>query len=185
MGDTPPVRARPGAIIGGLGWYGVAAAALFILAVLIFLLELQAPEAVVWTGHRVVGTEQSGLVYYRWQGEDYTITVPGYGSGKAVGVYLDPGDPGNALADVGPHVMVARGLVALPLAGGVSLLFAGLVSQWRGACRRSRDAATTRENGLPTEFVARRLEELRANREHTLQRPDEAPGEGPKEGGPA
>jgi len=66
------------------------------------MLELQSPEIVLWTGHRVVGTEQGGIVFYQWHGQAYSLDAPGYGSSKAVGVYLDRAIPPTRLInDVG------------------------------------------------------------------------------------
>jgi len=83
----------------GTGWFVGLAVTLFVFALLMVLLELQSPDLVLWTGRQVVGTEQGGIVSYRWHGQSYSLDAPGYGSSKAVSVYLDPGNPSNAMID--------------------------------------------------------------------------------------
>ena len=47
------------------------------------VLELHTPEILLWTGHRVAGTEQGGIVFCRWQGQNYSLDAPGYRSDVA------------------------------------------------------------------------------------------------------
>jgi hypothetical protein len=160
MADTGLMRARMSALLDGVGWFAGLAVALFVFALLAVLLELQSPDVVRWTGQRVVGTELGGIVSYRWHGQAYSLDAPGYGSAKAVSVYLDPADPANALID-NPIARAFEGsLVVVPLAGGLALLAAGLTRRRRWARRRLR-AASQGGQGLDPEFVARHLRELR------------------------
>ena len=92
-----PARMR--ALLDGAGVFVGLAVALFVFTLLAALLELQSADAVRWTGQRVVGTEIGGIVSYRWHGQTYSLDAPGYGSAKAIGVYVDPGDPSNAMID--------------------------------------------------------------------------------------
>jgi lipopolysaccharide/colanic/teichoic acid biosynthesis glycosyltransferase len=68
----------------GAGWFVGLAVTLFVLALLAVLLGLQSQNSVLWTGQRVTGTEQRGIVYYRWQGQSYSLDASGFGSSKAV-----------------------------------------------------------------------------------------------------
>ena len=124
----------------GAGWYVGLAVALFAFALLWVLLGLQSPESVLWTGQHVTGTEQNGLVYYRWQDQSYTIVVSGNGSAKAVSVYLDPGNPSQAMVDNAFDRVVAILLVGVPVAGGVALLIAGGTRNYRWARRNAKRA---------------------------------------------
>jgi hypothetical protein len=72
----------------GAGWFVGLAIALFVFALLAVLLELQSPDLLLWTGHRVTGTEQGGIVSYRWHGQAYSLNASGYGSSKSVSVTL-------------------------------------------------------------------------------------------------
>jgi hypothetical protein len=108
----------------------------------------------------VTGTETGGIVSYRWDGQTYSLDAPGYGSAKAVSVYLDPADPSNAMLD-SPFLRLVEGsLVAVPVAGGVALLVAGLTRRRRWERRQLRVAPETGQV-LDQEFVARHLRELR------------------------
>jgi hypothetical protein len=124
----------------GAGWFVGLAAVLFVFALLALLVGLQSSDSLLWTGQRVTGTEQGGLIYYRWQGQSYTLDVPGYGSSQAVSVYLDPGDPGHATVDNVLNRVVAVLLIGVPVAGGVALLAAGGTRNYRWARRNARRA---------------------------------------------
>ena len=154
------MRARIRALFDGAGWFPGLAAALFVFAFLAVLLELQSPDAVRWTGQHVVGTEIGGIVSYRWHGQTYSLDAPGYGSSKAVSVYLDPADPSNALIDNLFLRTFEGSLVAVPLAGGVVLLVLGLTRRRRWQRRQLRVAPKTGQV-LDQEFVTRHLRELR------------------------
>jgi len=112
------------------------AVVLFIFALLAVLVGFQSPDAVLWTGQRVVGTEQRGLIYYRWQGQQYTFPVNGQGNEKTVGVYLDPGNPEHAMLDSTIDRAVAILLIGVPAAAGVGLLVLGGTRNYRWARRK-------------------------------------------------
>lgn len=120
----------------GAGWFVGGAAVLFVFALLAMLIEFQSPDAVLWTGQRVVGTEQRGLIYYRWQGQQYTFAVNGQGNEKAVGVYLDPGNPSHAMLDSAIDRAVAVLLIGVPAAAGVGLLVLGGTRNYRWTRRK-------------------------------------------------
>jgi hypothetical protein len=104
------------------------------------LLELQSPDLLLWTGHRVVASEQGGIVSYRWHGQGYSLNASGNGSSKAVSVYLDPADPGTAMIDnVADRALVAS-MIGGPIAGGVVLLAVGLTRNYRWDRRKARRA---------------------------------------------
>ena len=157
------MRARVGAWFDGAGWFVGPAIALLAFTLLMVLLELQSPDLVLWTGHRVVGTEQGGVVTYQWHGEYYAVDAPGYGSAKAVGVYLDPGDPNHAMIDRTSDRVAVAALVGLPFTGAVALLVIGLSRGYRQRRRELRGVVPPAGygHGLDPEFVARRLREMR------------------------
>jgi hypothetical protein len=122
----------------GAGWFVGGAIVLFVAALLAVVLGLQSPDRQLWIGQQVVGTEQRGLVVYRWHGQSYSIAVPGTGSAKAVTVYIDPGDPAEAMIDNTFDRVLAILLIGGPVvAGGVLLVLGGTRNyRWR---RRNAD----------------------------------------------
>lgn len=124
----------------GAGWFVGLAVVLFAFALLAVLLELQSPDLVLWTGHRVTGTEQGGIVSYRWDGQQYSLNARGYGSAPDVSVYLDPADPGDAMIDNVPDRVVAASFIVAPTAAGLALLVAGATRKPRRARRKIRRA---------------------------------------------
>jgi hypothetical protein len=158
------MRGRLGAVLDGAGWSVGLAAALFVFALLYVALDFQSPEIVLWTGHHVVATEQGGLATFRWHGQAYTVDVPGFGSGKKVDIYFNPGDPSGAMADNLPDRVFAGLLVGGPVIAGVAVLVAGLTRKRRWA-RRQRRGAASYGDGLDPEFVARQLKAYRGDRD--------------------
>src|ERR1700724_635722 len=79
-----------------------------------------------------------GIVRYRWDGQSYALDAPGYGSSKAVSVYLSPGDPNNGMLDNTADRALVVVLVGGPAAGGVTLLIVGLTRKYRWRRRRLR-----------------------------------------------
>ena len=134
---------------------------MFVFALLVVVLEAQSPDVVLWTGHRVIGTEQGGIVMYHWDGQSYALDAPGYGSSKAVSVYLSPGDPNNGMLDNAANRAFVVLLVGGPAAGGVTLLAVGLTRKYRWRRRRLRQEASSGGHALDPDFVARQLRELR------------------------
>ena len=124
----------------GAGWFVGLAAVLFAFALLALLLDLQSPDLVLWTGHRVTGTEQGGIVSYRWNGQQYSLNALGYGSAPAVSVYLDPADPGNAMIDNLPDRVLVASFIGTPTAAGLALLVAGATRKPRRIRRKIRRA---------------------------------------------
>jgi 4-amino-4-deoxy-L-arabinose transferase-like glycosyltransferase len=124
----------------GAGWFVGAAVVLLVVALLAVLAELQVPEKMLWTGQQVTGTEQQGLVYYRWQGQSYSLDVPGFGSSKAVSVYFNPGDPSQAIVDNVPDRVLTGLFVLGPAAGAVVLLVIGGTRNYRWQRRKLKRA---------------------------------------------
>jgi hypothetical protein len=115
----------------GSGWFVAGAVVLLVFAVLALLVGLQSADRVLWTGQEVVGTEQYGIVSYSWHGQSYSIGVPGFGSAKAVSVYLDPADPSQAMIDNVPDRVVAGLLILGPVVAALVLLVLGGTRNYR------------------------------------------------------
>jgi hypothetical protein len=157
------IRGRVRGFCDGLGAYLGVAAALLVFAVLGLLLVLQSPKDVLlWTGTRVIGNEQGGLVSYRWQGEAYTLDVPGYGNDPYVVVYVDPSDPTNAERES----RFVRGsdvaLTVLPVTLALGVVALGAYRR-RSTRRQDAQRADGFGTGLDPDFVRRQLEQIRRN----------------------
>ena len=136
------VLARVRKWFDGAGWFVGLAVTLFVFALLAALLGLQSPDHVLWTGQQVTGTEQGGIVSYRWHGQTYSLDAPGNGSAKAITVYLDPGDPSQSMINNVADRVLAILLIGVPVAGGVVLLVAGGTRNYRwtrGKLKRARE----------------------------------------------
>jgi hypothetical protein len=70
---TARLRAGVARVFDGMGRYVGVASVLCVLGVLAFLLEVQSPSWVQFSGIRVVGVTDHGLTYYRYDGQKYAI----------------------------------------------------------------------------------------------------------------
>jgi hypothetical protein len=119
------VRDRIDELIGR-GALGVALA-LLLMGCVAVTVESQSDSALYWTGQRVDGVSQGGIVYYRVQGREYTVTDPSRGAEATrpvpVAVYVDRDDPSRARPDgvtrwvdgAGVGVWFVAALVVLPI----------------------------------------------------------------------
>jgi hypothetical protein len=128
----------------GAGWFVGGAVVLLVVALLAVLVGLQSPDRVLWTGQQVVGTEQGGIVTYRWDGQSYSLDVPGNGSSKAVSVYLNPSDPSQAMTDNVFDRVLAALFILGPVAGAVVLLVVGGTRNYRWERRKLKRARESR-----------------------------------------
>ena len=104
--------------------YRTAAVVLLVLGVLCVLVELQSPSLVYWTGERVTGTNDGGIVFYTVDGQDRTLNDPREAPPRPVPqvVYADPDDGSrDRLAGVG-KAFDAVFVLAPFLAAGVVVL---------------------------------------------------------------
>jgi hypothetical protein len=124
----------------GAGWFVGGAVVLLVFALLVLLVGLQSPDRVLWTGQRVTGSEQGGIVTYPWHGQSYSLDAPGFGSAKAVSVYLDPADPSQAMTDNVVDRVVAGVLILGPVTGALVLLVAGGTRNYRWERRKLKRA---------------------------------------------
>lgn len=146
------------------GGYLGAAGVLLVFAVLAFLLFIQSPQdRVLWTGHRAYGTETGGVVRYHWQGEWYSLDVPGYGNAARVPIVFDPKHPDVVQRDTLVRRVTDVLFIGVPLILAIALLVLG---RFRHRIRRVRRpvSADGYGSGLDDELVQRLLAERRAKR---------------------
>jgi hypothetical protein len=140
------------------------ALALAIVGVLFILAELQSPSRLYWTGDAVTGTNSGGIIYYQVAGEDYTLDAPGDAPAHdtAVTVYVDPDDPGEALASRATKwVDAALVLVWFVAAVGCLALAALRRTTGRRRAAASSVGGATFGDGLGADIMQRHLDEIR------------------------
>ena len=81
--------------------FAVAAVVLLVVGAFCVLIELQSSSRIYWTGQRVTGTNEGGLVYYAVDGRPYTMDAPGPVPSRpvTVAVWVDQNDPNQARID--------------------------------------------------------------------------------------
>jgi hypothetical protein len=73
------VRQRIQNAFDGLGWPTGIAVVLIVFSVLTLLLISQSSfDRLQWTGARVIGNEQQGLVFYTYKGQRNSLDVKGF-----------------------------------------------------------------------------------------------------------
>lgn len=125
-------------------WLGqrttIAAIALVVVGLLFVALEAQSPTAMYFTGSRVTGTIEGGIVYYNVNGSHYTQDYPAVSTppdGARISVYYSPDNPSTALVDR-PTRWIEAIAILFWFAAAVVLLVVGAL---RGRARRRRNAA--------------------------------------------
>jgi hypothetical protein len=94
-------RARPGGRLfeDGVRPSAVVAALLVLVGILFLVLLLLSPSHLYWTGRAVQGTDTGGIVYYKVDGQSYSVDDTGAATAGSTPttVYVDRSDPSNAL----------------------------------------------------------------------------------------
>ena len=122
-------------------WLGrpstIAAAALVVLGLLFLGIEAQSPTRLYWTGRHVTGTVHDGIVFYRVDGQTYTVddALGANADGSHPTVYVDRGDPGNSLL-YRPAKWVDAGAVLVWFVAAAGCLLLGAVRRARSSGRR-------------------------------------------------
>lgn len=115
----------------------IVAILLVIVGLIVVSLDLDSQNKVYWTGESVSGTVHGGIIFYRAQGEQYTLDDPeAQPDGTHVAVYYERHDPSVALPER-PVKWIEGGAVVFWFVAAALLL---VVS----ALRRSRDARLRR-----------------------------------------
>ena len=96
------------------------------------LIELQSPSLIYWTGERVQGTNDGGIIYYTVDGNQRTLTADGDPPVRPlpVTVYIDPDDPSRDRA-MKPAKWFDAGLVLAPPLAAAAVIATGLVRRRR------------------------------------------------------
>lgn len=112
--------------------YRVAAVGLVLLGVLCVLVQLQSPSMVCWTGDRLVGSDEGGIIFYTVDGDERTLNDPHEAppQPEPVRVCADPEDASRDRVAGLAQVFDAAFVLTPFAAAGVVLLL--------GAVRRRR-----------------------------------------------
>jgi hypothetical protein len=144
----------------GIGGYVIVAGLLLFFSVLGLLVEVQSPDKVLWTGTKVVGSEQGGIVLYDFRGHQYSLDGDGVDTRAHIDVYLNPSDPSSAELNSVVNRVIDLGFTIIPFTLSLLVMLAGLYH------RRAIDKVRIREvreygGGLDPEFVESYLKRLR------------------------
>jgi len=129
-------------------WLGypstIGAIVLVVLGLIFVSLEAQSQNWVYYSGEKVTGTVDGGIVYYKVGGEQYTQddpTEPQPADGTRIDVYYPHGDPSDGRLDQPVRLIEGAGMLAWFVAAALLLLVATL--------RRARERR--RRRGAPAE----------------------------------
>jgi hypothetical protein len=117
----------------------VIAIVLLVVGLVVATLDLQSQNRVYWTGASVTGTVQGGIIFYRVQGQQYTLDDPvTQPNGAKVAVFYDHQDPSVALSNR-PVRWIEGGAVLFWFVAAVALLIGAALHRTRDARRRRLD----------------------------------------------
>jgi len=122
------VRVTPRRLLGGLGLFGGGAVLCAFFGIAMLIAALLGPEAVLWTGTAVHGTEADGKVTYTFRGTTYQLDEPNSHATRNVILYLDPAHPDQAQISTTVRQATHAASVGAPFAAALAFLAAGV---WR------------------------------------------------------
>lgn len=120
----------------------------------------QSPDKILWTGNRVVGREEGGIVLYRYNGADTNLAVPGHASKAHYTLYVDKSDPDNVIPDSRTDRVIQAGFTLGPLLVAVLIISATLLTR-RRQTRRLTESRDGYGQGINDDLVRRLLAERR------------------------
>lgn len=141
----------------------VISAAVFFFALGLILIPVVFLSSVRWTGTSVQGVDRGGIVYYTYNGQNYSLDDTSRFDSHTV--YFRPSRPdttaqlGNSAATV-----VDIGSVAVPFLIGLAIVGFETRRIWRTRRTRNNPAAIGFGHGLDLEVVHRLLDERRRER---------------------
>ncbi len=138
----------------------VGASVFFIVGCLFLVGALTGPTRVQWTGRSVQGTERGGIVYYSYNGQNYSLDSTSRFMSNTV--YFDPSDPHSAMLGNAADRVLDIVTVAGPYAIATIILVVGTSRRIRRRRARRRDlsSGTTASfgQGLDPALVRRLIE---------------------------
>jgi hypothetical protein len=153
-------------VFEGTGGLSVVAAAMVFVGTVFLLAILISPGSWEWwSGKQVMGNEQNGVVYYSYQGRNYSLDdVNSFRTGPRP-VWFDPSNPSNAVLTVAVARVSDTALTAGPYALALVFLAAGFRRRRRNRRRQqdpSFDPFIAYGEGIDQVTIDRILSEKRA-----------------------
>jgi hypothetical protein len=137
-------------LLDGTGPFNAVAALAVLVGVLALLLQLQSPDAALWTGQPVRAVNDGGLAYYTFRGQQYTIDVSGAvpAHPEPLTVYVDPSNPAAGVLDTLTNRLVDALIVGGPFLIAILAFCLGLLRRVRRRRRRPPVGRDTFGQGL-------------------------------------
>lgn len=153
-------------MLEGTGGWSVAAAAMVFVGTVFFVAIMLSPGAWQWWGGKqVLGNEQNGVVYYSYEGHDYSFDdVNSFRTGPRQ-IWFDPSNPSKAVLSVTVAQVSDTVLTAGPYLAALVFLGAGFWRRHRNRRRRrdpSFDPFIAYGEGIDQVTIDRILAEKRA-----------------------
>lgn len=132
-------RPRTGALrrmFEGTGPFPALALALAIIGTIFLVVTLNSIGGLVWTGTAVHGTEQNGIVLYRYHGANYSVDDAGSDRNGPRTVYIDPSNPSRAVLNTTAAGWLQTATVGVPYAVALAFALESVRRKWRYRQRR-------------------------------------------------
>jgi hypothetical protein len=153
----------------GTGPFPAIALALAALGTLFLVLTLDSIGGLVWTGTAVHGTEQDGLVLYRYHGATYSVDDSGSTRSGPRTVYIDPGNPRRAVLNTPASEALQIVIVGVPYALALAFAAHSFRRKWRYS-RRFRSVSSSDPDTYGYGIDAEAMNRLRARQQTDVQR---------------
>ncbi len=125
----------------------IVAIVLLVVGLIVVGMESQTQNWVYYTGDRVTGTVEGGIVYYTVAGQQYTQDDPAPvqpRNGTKISVYYHHGDPSDALLEHPVRTVELWGMLSWFVAAGLLVVAAALRRAWFARRRSSQAPADPR-----------------------------------------
>src|SRR5579884_2436057 len=141
-------------------WF-IAAALAVVWAAMMVYAESRSPDALMWTGQQVAGTDRYGVVAYSYDGKAFHQAMAAASAAPGplpVTVDVDRSDPYNVFLDQAGNRIVDATIVLTPVAVAVLLVCVGL---YRTRPRRAGAKDSTYGHGIDPSAMDHLLERRR------------------------
>jgi len=131
VGDVDSRKRDRRGLLRDTGPFSGIAIAFLVLGGAFLLAAMWSPSALLWTGQAVPGTSRNGLVIYSYRGQNYSVDDLTASALHQTTVYLDPGNPSDAMLNDPVNRAIDVATVGGPVALAVVLLGFGFRRRWQ------------------------------------------------------